>query len=72
MNARSARDEPPLAEDDEIVPERSTLALFEGLPHPDRKRLLRVQIVGHNEWFWQVTDVQWREMLAVTEEAAKR
>lgn len=53
-----------MAEDDEIMPAASTLALYEALPHADRKRLSRVQYCGHNEWFWQVTDAQWREILA--------
>lgn len=55
-----------MAEDDEIMPAASTLALFNGLPHADRKRLVRVPYVGHNEWFWQVSDDQWRTILAVT------
>ena len=53
-----------MAEDDEIVPRRSTLALYEGLPHADRKRLVTAPHVGHNEWFWQITDDQWREILS--------
>jgi len=51
------------AEDDEIMPAASTLALYDALPHADRKRLVRVPYVGHNEWFWQITDVQWRAIL---------
>lgn len=54
-----------MAEDDEIMPSSSTLALYDALPHLDRKRLVRVPYVGHNEWFWQVSEAQWREMLAV-------
>ena len=53
-----------MAEDDEIMPAASTLALYEGLPHADRKRLVRVPYCGHNEWFWQVADAQWRVILA--------
>ena len=54
-----------LAEDDEIMPAASTLALFNGLPFADRKRLVRIPCVGHNEWFGQVSDGQWRAILAV-------
>ena len=53
-----------MAEDDEIMPAASTLALFNALPHADRKRLVRVPYVGHNEWFWQISDDQWRTILA--------
>lgn len=53
-----------MAEDDEIMPASSTLALYAALPHAGRKRLVRVTYCGHNEWFWQVTDAQWREILA--------
>lgn len=53
-----------MAEDDEIMPASSTHALYDGLPRADRKRLIRVPYCGHNEWFWQVTDAQWREILA--------
>lgn len=53
-----------MAEDDEIMPAASTLALYEGLPLADRKKLVRVPYCGHNEWFWQVADAQWREILA--------
>ncbi len=52
-----------MAEDDEIVPAASTLALYDGLPQAGRKRLLRVPYCGHNDWFCQVTDAQWREAL---------
>lgn len=52
-----------MAEDDEIMPAASTLALYEGLPHADRKKLVRVPYCGHNEWFWQVADAKWREIL---------
>ncbi len=52
-----------MAEDDQIMPASSTLALFDALPRADRKRLVRVPYVGHNEWFGQVTDEQWRAML---------
>ena len=52
-----------LAEEDEIVPASSTLALYEALPHTDRKRLLRIPWAGHNTWFWRVSDAQWRELL---------
>ena len=53
-----------MAEDDEIMPAASTLALYDALPRADRKRLLRVPYVGHNEWFWQVSDDQWRAILS--------
>lgn len=53
-----------MAEDDEIMPAASTLALYDKLPQADTKKLIRVPYCGHNEWFWQVTDVQWREVLA--------
>jgi pimeloyl-ACP methyl ester carboxylesterase len=53
-----------MAEDDEIMPAASTLALYDGLPRAEKKRLIRVPYCGHNEWFWQVTDAQWREILA--------
>ena len=53
-----------MAEDDEIMPAASTLALYERLPQAGRKRLVRVPYCGHNEWFWQVTDAQWQEILA--------
>ena len=52
------------AEDDEIMPASCTMALYEALPHADRKRLVRVPYVGHNEWFWQISDQQWREILS--------
>ena len=51
------------AEDDEIMPAACTRALYDGLPHADRKWRVTVPHVGHNEWFWQVTDAQWREIL---------
>ncbi|MEI7901934.1 MAG: alpha/beta hydrolase [bacterium] len=54
-----------MAEDDEIMPASCTLALYAGLPHADRKRMVRVPAVGHNEWFWQVSDDQWRAILSV-------
>ena len=53
-----------MAEDDEIMPAASTLALFNGLPHADRKCLVRVPYAGHNEWFWQVSEDQWRVILS--------
>ena len=53
-----------MAEDDEIMPASCTLALYDALPHADRKHLVRLPSVGHNEWFWQVSDGQWRELLA--------
>ncbi len=53
-----------MAEDDEIMPAASTLALYEGLPHAGLKKLERVPCCGHNEWFWQVPDTRWREILA--------
>lgn len=52
-----------MAGDDEIMPAASTLALFSALPHADRKRMVRVPYVGHNEWFWPITEAQWREIL---------
>ncbi len=52
-----------LAEEDETLPPASTLALYEALPHPDRKRLLRIPQAGHNTWFWLVSDAQWRDLL---------
>jgi len=55
-----------MAEADEIVPSASTLALFNGLPHADQKRLVRVPSVGHNEWFGQISEAQWRELLSVS------
>ncbi len=54
-----------MAEDDEIVPCRSTLALYEGLPFPNKKRLICAARVGHNDWFGQITDEQWREILSL-------
>jgi len=52
------------AEDDEIMPAASTRALFDGLPHADRKRLISIPWSGHNEWFLNVTAAQWREILS--------
>jgi hypothetical protein len=52
-----------MAEDDEIMPASCTLALYAALPHGDRKRLVRVPYVGHNEWFCQISDDQWRAIL---------
>ncbi len=52
-----------LAEEDETLPPASTLALYEALPHPDRKLLLRIPQAGHNTWFWLVSDAQWRDLL---------
>jgi len=51
------------AEDDEIMPAAGTRALYDALPHADRKRRVTVPNVGHNEWFWQVDDGQWRDIL---------
>ncbi|HNX34123.1 MAG TPA: alpha/beta fold hydrolase [Kiritimatiellia bacterium] len=59
------------AEDDEIMPAACTRALYDGLPHADRKRWVSVPYVGHNEWFWQVTDEQWREILGRATSAAR-
>ena len=53
-----------MAEDDEIVPRRSTLALYDGLPLVNKKKLVTAPLVGHNEWFGQITDDQWREILS--------
>lgn len=52
-----------MAEDDEIMPATCTLALYEALPFADRKRLVRVPNVGHNEWFCMISEQQWREIL---------
>ena len=52
-----------MAEDDEIIPAKSTMALYDALPHADRKRLIHIPLAGHNEWFSFVTDVQWRDIL---------
>lgn len=59
------------AEDDEILPAACTRALYDALPHADRKRWVSVPHVGHNEWFWQVTDEQWREILGRATSAAR-
>jgi hypothetical protein len=52
-----------MAEDDEIMPAACTLALYDALPRAVRKRLVRVPYAGHNEWYWQVSEAQWREIL---------
>lgn len=52
------------AEDDSVVPAECTRALFEALPHADRKRLICLPYTGHCDWFWPLTDAQWREMLS--------
>ena len=52
-----------MAEDDEIMPASCTLALYEALPHADRKLLIRIPWSGHNEWFCNVTDAQWLAIL---------
>lgn len=54
------------AEDDEIIPAASTRALFDGLPHGCRKRLINIPLAGHNEWFYNVTEAQWRMILSST------
>jgi pimeloyl-ACP methyl ester carboxylesterase len=53
-----------MAGDDEIMPAASTQALFDALPSAAHKRLVRVPDCGHNEWFWQVSEEQWREALS--------
>lgn len=54
-----------MAGDDEIMPASSTQALYDALPGAARKRLVRVPDCGHNEWFWQVSDAQWRDALSL-------
>ena len=51
-----------LAEEDEIIPEASTLALYRSLPRPD-KRVIRMAGATHNDWFWLLSEARWREAL---------
>jgi pimeloyl-ACP methyl ester carboxylesterase len=53
-----------LSERDEIMPAACTLALYEGLPRTDRKRLVRIPSATHNDWFWLLSEEQWREILS--------
>lgn len=53
-----------MAGDDEIIPARSTLRLYEAMRHALPRRLIRIPDVGHNDWFDILTDAQWREILS--------
>lgn len=52
------------AEDDLVVPADCTRALYEALPHADRNGLIKLPHTGHDDWFWALSDAQWREMLS--------
>jgi alpha-beta hydrolase superfamily lysophospholipase len=52
-----------LAEADEIIPRQSTLTLYDSLRSTRHKRLVTISGSGHNDWFYLMTDAQWREIL---------
>jgi pimeloyl-ACP methyl ester carboxylesterase len=53
-----------MSERDEIMPAACTLALYAGLPRAGSKRLVRLPSAAHNDWFWMLSEEQWREILA--------